>query len=67
MEKIAYIILLIVVICFVIGMFAGLIALLPYGLPALIIIIGFGLLFIKALKERLQNKEDNYYSKNVKL
>lgn len=67
MEKIAYIILLIVVICFVIAMFAGLIALLPYGLPALIIIIGFGLLFIKALKERLQSKEDNYYSKNVKL
>ncbi|HDN58750.1 MAG TPA: hypothetical protein ENF20_02200 [Candidatus Marinimicrobia bacterium] len=67
MEKIAYAILLIVLISLVIAMLAGLIALLPYGLPALVLITGFGLLFTKALKERLQSKEDNYYSKNVKL
>ncbi|MBO8153029.1 MAG: hypothetical protein DRP91_06445 [Candidatus Neomarinimicrobiota bacterium] len=67
MEKIAYAILLIVLISLVIAMLAGLITLLPYGLPALVLITGFGLLFTKALKERLQSKEDNYYSKNVKL
>ena len=67
MEKIAYAILLIVLISLVIAMLAGLITLLPYGLPALVLITGFGLLFMKALKERLQSKEDNYYSKNVKL
>ncbi|MCD6098999.1 MAG: hypothetical protein J7K33_00290 [Candidatus Marinimicrobia bacterium] len=67
MEKIAYAILLIVLISLVIAMLAGLITLLPYGLPALVLITGFGLLFTKALKEHLQSKEDNYYSKNVKL
>ena len=28
-------------------------------------IIGFGILLIKVLKDRAQNKEDDYYDKNV--
>lgn len=45
----------------------GLVDVLPEGLIGLFAIAGFGLLLIKALKDRLANKEDNYYSKNVKL
>jgi len=45
----------------------GLVDVLPEGVVGLLAITGFGLLLIKAIKDRLANKEDNYYSKNVKL
>ena len=44
-----------------------LIDVLPEGIVGLLAIAGFGLLLIKVIKDRLTNKEDNYYSKNVKL
>lgn len=43
-----------------------LINVLPEGIIGLLAIAGFGLLLIKVIKDRLTNKEDNYYSKNVK-
>ena len=45
----------------------GLLDVLPEGIVGLLAIAGFGLLLIKVIKDRLTNKEDNYYSKNVKL
>ena len=43
----------------------GLIAIFPFGLIGLLVIAGLGLLFIKVLRERLANKEDDHYAKNV--
>mgnify|MGYP006280250121 CR=1 FL=1 len=65
MEKTGYILLAIVAFIWFIAMIFGIIAAFPAGLIGLVAIVGIGLLFIKVLKERLANKEDDYYSKNV--
>lgn len=36
-----------------------------YGLVGLLLIFGVGVLFMKVIKEHLQNKEDDYYSEKV--
>ncbi|MCF7885133.1 MAG: hypothetical protein K9M80_01440 [Candidatus Marinimicrobia bacterium] len=65
MEKLAYALLIIITISWVVAILVGIISAFPAGLIGLLGIIAFGLLFIKVLKERLENEEDNYYSKNV--
>ncbi len=65
MEKLAYVLIGSVVLLWIIGLLVGLIAVLPYGIIGLVILTGFGLLFIKVVKERLASKEDDYYSKHV--
>jgi hypothetical protein len=37
----------------------------PVGLIGLLALGGCGLIFIHVLRERLNNEEDDYYSKNV--
>jgi F0F1-type ATP synthase assembly protein I len=64
-ERTAYIILLIVAIGWLVAMLVGMIAAFPIGLIGLVIIIGFGLLFVKALKERLASSKADHYSKEV--
>ena len=64
-EKIAYTILGILAAIYVIGMLIGMMAIFPFGLLGLAAVVAFGLLFIKVLGERLKNKEDDYYDKNV--
>ncbi len=66
MEYIGYILLAIVVLAWLAGMFAGFIAAMPYGLLGFVAVAGIGFLLAKVIKERLENKEDEYYSKNVK-
>lgn len=65
MEKIGYVLLGIVAACLLIAMLAGMIAAFPFGIIGLLAIIGVGFLFAKVIKDRLSNKEDDYYSKNV--
>ncbi|UCD37385.1 MAG: hypothetical protein JSW54_11210 [Fidelibacterota bacterium] len=65
MEKLAYILIGSVMLLWIIGILAGLIIAFPYGIIGLVVLVGFGLLFIKVLKERLASKEDDYYSKNI--
>lgn len=65
-EKIGYSILAAIALLFGVGMFMGMIVIWPVGLFALAIVIGIGALVIKVIKERLENKEDDYYSKNIK-
>ena len=65
MEKIGYILLLIVVVCWLIAMLVGMIAAFPFGIVGLLAIVGVGLLFAKVVKDRLSSKEDDHYSKNV--
>jgi hypothetical protein len=66
MEKIGYILLGIVAICWIIAVIIGVIAAFPIGLVGLIAIIGIGFLFARVIKDRLENKEDDHYSKNIK-
>ncbi len=65
MAKIGYILLATVAGCWLIAMIAGMIAAFPVGIIGFIAIIGIGLLFAKVVQERLANKEDDYYSKNI--
>ena len=64
-EKIGYTLLGIVAALYILAMIVGMVAVFPYGLVGLIAITAIGVLFLKVLKERLQNKEDDYYSKKV--
>ena len=65
MENIGYLLLGIVAICWIIAIIIGVVVAFPYGLIGLIAIIGLGFLFAKVIKDRLENKEDDYYSKNI--
>jgi len=62
-----YLLLIAAFIGYLVVTIIGLVDVLPEGIIGLFAIAGFGLLLIKVIKDRLTNKEDNYYSKNVKL
>ena len=64
-EKIGYACLGVVAVCYLVALIGGLVAVFPYGLIGLILILGFGVLFIKVFKDRRANKEDDHYSKTV--
>lgn len=64
-EKIGYSILGTVALLWIVGMVAGAIAASPYGLVGLLAFVGVGALLIKVIRERLKNKEDDYYSNHV--
>ena len=65
LERTAYAILIVVFLAWLIAMIAGMIAAWPIGILGLLALLGFGLLAIKVLRERLNNREADYYSKNV--
>ena len=65
MEKIGYILLGMAAICWIVAIIIGVIVAFPVGLIGLIAIIGIGILFAKVIKDRLENKEDDHYSKNI--
>lgn len=65
MEYIGYVLLAIVALIWIVALFIGMIAAFPYGIIGLIAILGIGFLFIKVIKDRLENKEDDHYSDNV--
>ena len=65
MEYLGYLLLAIVAAGWLIAMFYGVIASMPYGIIGLIAIVGIGLLFAKAINDRVNSSEDDYYDKNV--
>lgn len=65
LEKIGYTFLVVALIIWIYLLIKGLISALPEGLIGFIVIIGLGFLFLKVVKDRLNNKEDDYYHKNV--
>ena len=65
MEKTGYILIGIVAIIWIFAIIFGLVAAFPFGLIGLIGITGVGFLFAKVIKDRIENKEDDYYDKNV--
>lgn len=65
MENIGYVLLAIVALCWLGAILVGMIAAWPFGIIGLIGITGIGFLLVKVIKDRLDNKEDDHYSKNV--
>jgi len=65
MEYLGYIFLAVVLVCWIIVVAISLVAAWPWGLVGFIGIAGIGTLFVKVVKDRLKNKEDDYYSNNV--
>ena len=66
MEKTAYIILLTVVIAWIIAWVVGMFQNFWIGIIGLVTLAGLGLLFIKALSDRIKSSKDDKYSKDVK-
>ena len=65
MEKTAYVILLIAVIGWIIAWMVGLFQNTWLGIIGLVTMVGLGLLFIKALNDRLKSSKDDHYSRDV--
>ena len=65
LEKIGYIFLGIVFVIYIGAILVGMITAWPFGIIGFCILAGVGALFIKVLRERLNNREDDHYSKNV--
>ena len=65
METIGYVLLAIVAVVWIVAMIYGLVSAFPEGVIGLVAIVGIGLLLAKVIKERIANKEDDHYSKNV--
>ncbi len=65
MEIIGYILLGIATVCWIIAVIIGVVVAFPVGLVGLIAIIGIGFLFAKVIQDRLNNKEDDYYSDTI--
>ncbi len=65
MEKTGYIILIIVTIVWIVAWIVGMFENIWLGIIGLVTIVGFGLLFIKALTDRLESKKDDKYSRDV--
>ena len=66
MEKTAYIILLILVAIWIIVWIIGMFQNVWIGIAGLVALVGFGLLFIKALIDRIKSSKNDKYSKDIK-
>lgn len=53
------------VVVYAAALYVGMVASFPYGLPVLVIVGVFVFICVAVLLQRLNNKEDNYYEKNV--
>lgn len=65
MEKTGYTLLSIVGIIWLVLVIVGMVEAYPWGLVGFIALIGIGVLFVRVLADRLENREDDHYSKNV--
>ena len=65
LETLGYLLLGLVAAVWLVAMVAGLVAAFPYGLIGLVLFAGFGLLLLKVLRERLRNRDDDYYADKV--
>ncbi len=66
LENIALVCVLVLAGIWVVVMLATSIAMFPFGLPILGVILIVGFFFYRVVVDRLRNKEDDYYEKNVK-
>jgi hypothetical protein len=66
MKTLGFILLGLCGLAYVTALIVGMIALFPFGLVGLLALGGVGCLLIHIIAERVRNKEDDYYDKNVK-
>ena len=64
-EKIGYACLGLLALFYLGALIVGSVAAFPLGLLGLVALVGIGALAIKVIGERLRNREDDHYSKNV--
>jgi len=65
MEKAGYFILIVVAIAWIIAWVIGMFQNIWIGIIGLVMLIGFGLLFIKALSDRIKSNKDDRYFRDV--
>jgi hypothetical protein len=65
MEVLDYSLLAAAALLWLVAAVIGLVEVFPIGLVGLIALLGIGLLFVKALRERRRNREDDYYSTHI--
>ncbi len=65
LEKISYALLAFVFTIYIFALVVGSIVLFPVGIVGLVVLTALGLLLTKVTRERLQNKEDDHYARNV--
>jgi len=66
MEKTAYFILILVAAAWMIAWIIGMFQNMWIGIIGIAMLLGLGLLFIKALKDRMKNKKNDRYARDVK-
>jgi hypothetical protein len=64
-EKVGYACLGLLALFYLGALIAGSIAAFPLGLLGLVALVGIGALLVKVIGERLRNREDDHYSKNI--
>jgi LPXTG-motif cell wall-anchored protein len=65
MEKTAYFILIMVTVAWIIAWVIGMFQNIWIAIIGLAMLIGFGLLFIKALTDRIKNSKQDRYSRDI--
>jgi len=65
LDKIALILVIALAAVWVVAVFGGLVATLPFGLPILAILLVVGYLVYRVVRDRLNSAEDDYYERNV--
>lgn len=60
-----YTLLGIAALCYGVAIVVGLVVAWPWGILGLIALLGFGVLLIKVITERLHNREDDHYTDSV--
>lgn len=59
------VLLAIAVVAWFVAMIVGMVNLFPFGLIGILVLAAFGILIFVVLRDKLSDKEDDYYSKNV--
>ena len=65
LEKIAYVLLGSFVVFCVLAYLAGAIVAFPWGLIYAVPLVALILLLVKAIRDRLENKEDDFYDQHI--
>jgi membrane protein implicated in regulation of membrane protease activity len=66
LEKLALICVIIFAVIWSSLLLAGAVAAFPYGLIVLLALLVAGYFIYRVVRERMENKEDDYYEKNIK-
>jgi len=66
LDRLVLILVIAAVALWALALLGGIVATLPYGLPALVVFLIAGYIIYRVVRDRLSNAEDEYYDKNIK-